>query len=600
MLRSKLKEEDKWDLTKYFKDDKEYERMYDETLNLLEDIVSRKGTIMRSANDLYEFLVLDDKLSINLEKIYVYSYLYHYSDTTDEKGKILKDKADKLDEKITSDTSFIRSEMLSVKYDYVLKLIEEDERLKFYAFSLEKLFRYEKHTLSEAEEKIISLASNAMGGTHNCFSALDNADAKFGFVKVNGKDVELTHSNYIKLVSDKDREVRKSVFLKYYEFFKNHYNTISEMYKGKVKEDLFMSTVRNFNSPLEMSLYRDNIDKSVYTNLISTIHDNLKPLHKYMKLRKDYFGFDEMHMYDVYMDMVDGETRKFTFEEARDIVLEAVSPLGNQYVEDLKKAFSNRWIDKYPNDGKRSGAYQWGSYGVDPYVSINFEGTEDSVSTLAHELGHAMHSYYSDKSQEYVYAGYPIFLAEIASTVNEVLLNDYMVKHAESDEEKLLYITSFLDKFRSTVYRQTQFAEFEMIAHDMEQNGEALTPESLGKVYFDINKMYYGDDIVSDDEIKYEWSRVPHFYTPFYVYKYATGFCAALAIANNILSNKEGARLKYLNFLKAGGSKYPLETLKDCGVDMTSKEPIESAINLFEEKLNQACEIVKRVKKDGK
>lgn len=600
MLRSKIKEEDKWDLTKYFKNDKEYEKMYNETLNLLDDMVSRKGTIMRSANDLYEFLVLDDKLSINLEKIYVYSYLYHYSDTTDEKGKILKDKADKLEEKITSDTSFVRSEMLSVKYDYVLKLIEEDERLKFYSFSLEKLFRYEKHTLSEKEERIISLASNAMGGTHNCFSALDNADAKFGFVKVNGKRFELTHSNYIKLVSDKDREVRKSVFLKYYEFFKNHYNTISEMYKGQVKEDLFMSTVRNFNSPLEMSLYSDNIDKSVYTNLISTIHDNLKPLHKYMKLRKDYFGFDKMHMYDIYIDMVDGETRKFTFDEARDIVLEAVSPLGNQYVEDLKKAFSKRWIDKYPNDGKRSGAYQWGSYGVDPYVSINFEGTEDSVSTLAHELGHAMHSYYSDKSQEYVYAGYPIFLAEIASTVNEVLLNDYMVKHAKSDEEKLLYITSFLDKFRATVYRQTQFAEFEMIVHDMEQNGEALTPDSLGKVYFDINKKYYGNDIVSDDEIKYEWSRIPHFYTPFYVYKYATGFCAALAIANNILSNKEGARFKYLDFLKAGGSKYPLETLKDCGVDMTSKEPIEAAISLFEEKLNQACEIVKKVKEDGK
>lgn len=600
MLRSKIKEEDKWDLTKYFKNDKEYEKMYNETLNLLDDMVSRKGTIMRSANDLYEFLVLDDKLSINLEKIYVYSYLYHYSDTTDEKGKILKDKADKLEEKITTDTSFVRSEMLSVKYDYVLKLIEEDERLKFYSFSLEKLFRYEKHTLSEKEERIISLASNAMGGSHNCFSALDNADAKFGFVKVNGKSFELTHSNYIKLVSDKDRKVRKKVFLKYYEFFKNHYNTISEMYKGQVKEDLFMSTVRNFNSPLEMSLYSDNIDKSVYTNLISTIHDNLKPLHKYMKLRKDYFGFDKMHMYDIYIDMVDGETRKFTFDEARDIVLEAVSPLGNQYVEDLKKAFSKRWIDKYPNDGKRSGAYQWGSYGVDPYVSINFEGTEDSVSTLAHELGHAMHSYYSDKSQEYVYAGYPIFLAEIASTVNEVLLNDYMVKHAKSDEEKLLYITSFLDKFRATVYRQTQFAEFEMIVHDMEQNGEALTPDSLGKVYFDINKKYYGNDIVSDDEIKYEWSRIPHFYTPFYVYKYATGFCAALAIANNILSNKEGARFKYLDFLKAGGSKYPLETLKDCGVDMTSKEPIEAAISLFEEKLNQACEIVKKVKEDGK
>lgn len=596
MLRNKIKEEDKWDLTKYFKSDNEYEVMYDETLRILDDIVSRKGTIMRSAKDLYEYLELDKKLSINIETIYVYSYLWHYSDTKDEKGKILRDKADKLDEKISTDTSFVRSELLGVSYDYVLGLIKEDSRLASYAFALEKMFRYEKHTLSEEEERIISLATNAMGGTHESFSALDNADAKFGVVEVNGEKIELTHSNYIKLVSDKDRKLRKEVFYQYYEFFKNHYNTITEMYKSHIKEDIFLSTVRKFNSPLEMSLYNDNIDISVYKNLINTLHDNLKPLYDYMKLRKDYFGLDEMHMYDIYVDMVEGETAKFTFEEAKDIVLKAVSPLGEKYVSDLTKAFDNRWIDKYPNDGKRSGAYQWGSYGIDPYVSVNFEGTEDSVSTLAHELGHAMHSYYSDTSQEYTYAGYPIFLAEIASTVNEVLLNDYMVKNAKDDNEKLLYITSFLDKFRATVYRQTQFAEFESIVHDMEQNGEAITPESLSNVYYDLNKLYYGDNVVSDDYIKYEWARIPHFYTSFYVYKYSTGFCAALAIASDILANKEGAKEKYLEFLSSGGSKYPLDTLKACGVDMTTKEPIEAAIKMFADKLNLAYEIVEKVK----
>ncbi len=596
MLRNKIKEEDKWDLTKYFKSDNEYEVMYDETLRILDDIVSRKGTIMRSAKDLYEYLELDKKLSINIETIYVYSYLWHYSDTKDEKGKILRDKADKLDEKISTDTSFVRSELLGVSYDYVLGLIKEDSRLASYAFALEKMFRYEKHTLSEEEERIISLATNAMGGTHESFSALDNADAKFGIVEVNGEKIELTHSNYIKLVSDKDRKLRKEVFYQYYEFFKNHYNTITEMYKSHIKEDIFLSTVRKFNSPLEMSLYNDNIDISVYKNLINTLHDNLKPLYDYMKLRKDYFGLDEMHMYDIYVDMVEGETAKFTFEEAKDIVLKAVSPLGEKYVSDLTKAFDNRWIDKYPNDGKRSGAYQWGSYGIDPYVSVNFEGTEDSVSTLAHELGHAMHSYYSDTSQEYTYAGYPIFLAEIASTVNEVLLNDYMVKNAKDDNEKLLYITSFLDKFRATVYRQTQFAEFESIVHDMEQNGEAITPESLSNVYYDLNKLYYGDNVVSDDYIKYEWARIPHFYTSFYVYKYSTGFCAALAIASDILANKEGAKEKYLEFLSSGGSKYPLDTLKACGVDMTTKEPIEAAIKMFADKLNLAYEIVEKVK----
>ncbi|MDE5889179.1 MAG: hypothetical protein K2H20_04075, partial [Bacilli bacterium] len=278
MLRNEIKEEDKWDLTKYFKDDKEYDAKYDETLKLLEEIVSRKGTLMRSANDLYEFLELDKKLSINIELIYVYSYLWHYSDTKDEKGKLLRDKADKLDEKITSETSFVRSELLSVSYDYVLGLIKEDKRLESYAFSLEKMFRYEEHTLSEQEEKIISLATNAMGATHDSFSALDNADARFGTIEVDGEETELTHSNYIKLVSDTDRDLRERVFKQYYEFFKNHYNTITEMYKGNVKEDIFLSKVRKFNSPLEMSLYNDNIDLSVYKNLINTMHENLSPL----------------------------------------------------------------------------------------------------------------------------------------------------------------------------------------------------------------------------------------------------------------------------------------------------------------------------------
>lgn len=596
MLRNKIKEEDKWDLTKYFKNEKEYENLYNDTLDILKEIVKRKGTLTKSAKNLYEYLELDKKLCINLELIYVYSYLYHYSDTTDGEGKILRDKADKLDEKVVAETSFVRSELLSVSYDYILGLIKEDKRLEHYAFALERMFRYESHTLSEKEERIISLATNAMGGTHNSYSALDNADAKFGTVNINGEEIELTQSNFIKLLGNKDQKVREKVFLKFYEFFKNHYNTITEMYKGSVKENIFLSTVRNFSSPLEMSLYGDNIDVSVYKNLIDTIHKNLKPLHDYMELRKTHLGLDELHMYDIYVDMVEGETQKFTFDEAKDLVLASVAPLGEKYVSDLTNAFESRWIDKYPNDGKRSGAYQWGSYGINPYVSLNFEGTEDSVSTLAHELGHAMHSYYSDSNQDYTYAAYPIFLAEIASTVNEVLLNEYMIKNAKNDSEKLLYITSFLDKFRATVYRQTQFAEFELIAHEMEQKGESLTPESLAKVYYDINKLYYGDKVVSDEAIQYEWSRIPHFYTAFYVYKYATGFCAALAIASDILTGKEGAKERYLEFLSSGGSKYPLETLASCGVDMTSKEPIEKGIKMFEDKLALAKNIIKKVK----
>ena len=596
MLRKDIDEKDKWDLTKFFKSDKDYDAVYNKVIKLNDEVVSYKGTIMRSSDGLYDFLELYNKLEYYLEKIYVYSYLFHYSDTKDDKGKVLISRADKLIEIVNSSTSFVRSEMLSVSYDYVLNLINENKKLKDYSFYLECLFRYGEHTLSDKEEKIISLAINAMGGNENVFSALNNSDAKFGEILDNGKKVELTHSNYISFMSNKNRKLRKKVFFKYYDFFKDHYNSITEMYKSKVKEDLFLSEVRKYSSPLEMSLFNDNIDVSVYKNLINTIHKNLNPLYDYMKLRKEYFGLKEMHMYDIYVDMVDSEARKFSFEEARDIICSAVSPLGEEYVTDLKKAFENRWIDKYPNDGKRSGAYEWGCYGIDPYVSINFEGTEDSVSTLAHELGHAMHTYYSNKSQNYIYANYPIFLAEIASTVNEVLLNDYMIKNAKTDQEKLVYISSFLDKFRGTVYRQTQFAEFEMIVHDMEQKGEALTPDSLSKLYYNLNKLYYGENVVSDDVIRYEWARIPHFYTPFYVYKYATGFCAALAIAGEILNGNEEMRKKYIEFLNSGSSKYPLDTLNACGVDMTSSYPIESAIKLFKDKLQQAYDIVKKVK----
>lgn len=596
MKRSEIKENDKWDLTKIIKDDKEYDATYKKILDIVDQIVKLKGVITESADNLYKYLSLDDELTLYTERFYVYSYLYHFSDTNDNKGLVLKDKADKVEELINEQTSFVRSELLSVKYDYIKKLIKSDKRLDKYSFVLEKMFRYEDHTLSKEEEQIISLASNAFGTPDNAFSALDNADATFGTIKVDGEDVEITHSNYYKLLCKHDREVRKNAFQLYHQFYAKHQNTLAEMYKGQVKEDLFMSKVRKFNSPLEASVYNDNISIDVYNNLIDTIHDNLGSLHDYLAFRKETLGLDELHMYDLVCNLLKQKKKKYTFEQARDIVLEAVKPLGEEYVNDLSQAFTNRWIDIYPNDGKRSGAYQWGAYRIDPYVSMNFEGNGDSVSTMAHELGHAMHSYYSDRNQDISYAQYPIFLAEIASTVNETLLCEYMINNARDDEEKLGYITEFLDRFRATVYRQVMFAEFEKIAHEMEQNGEALTPQSLGDVYYKLNKEYYGDDVVSDDLIRYEWSRIPHFYTSFYVYKYATGLCSAIAIASDILEGKKGAREKYLEFLKSGASKYPLDTLKACGVDMTSSEPIIKSIKFFEKRLAEAKEIAKKVK----
>jgi len=596
MQRSKIKESDKWDLTKFFKNEKEYEDLYKQTLEIVDKIVSMKGHLLDSSDSLFEYLTLDDELGINAEKLYVYSYMYHYQDTNDNYGLLIRDKADKLEEKINEKTAFVRSELLSAKYAKVKEMIKENKKLEAYAFALEKLFRYEDHTLSKEEEQIISLASNAFGTPDNAFSALDNADVKFGTVVVDGEEVEVTHSNFIKLLCNKDHDVRKNTFETYYKYYVDHQNTLAEMYKGQVKEDIFMSKVRKFSSPLEMSLYSDNISVDVYKNLIDTIHANFKPLYDYIDFRKETLELDEIHMYDLAVEIAKIEQKSYSFDEAQEIVLNAVKPLGDEYVRDLSQAFTNRWIDRYPNDGKRSGAYQWGSYRIDPFVSTNFEGTEDSVSTIAHELGHAMHSYYSDRNQSFTYAQYPIFLAEIASTVNEVLLNDYFIKNAKDDNEKFLYITSFLDRFRATVYRQTMFAEFEMIAHDMEQSGEALTAQSLGDLYYKLNDIYHGDTIIKDDLIRYEWSRIPHFYSPFYVYKYATGLCAAIAIATDILDGKKGAKEKYLEFLKSGSSKYPLDTLKACDVDMTTKEPIEKSIKFFEKRLAEAKEIMKKVK----
>lgn len=596
MKRSEIKEEDKWDLTKYFKSTKEYNDLYKETKKLIEEITKMENKIVSSSTSLYEYLELDLKANYNLEKIYTYSYLYHYSDMSNIEGLKLKDKADKLLEFCNEKTSFTNSELLSAPYSKIKEYLKENKNLEKYAFYLEKIFRYEEHTLSKEEEKIISMASNTFGTPDNVFSALDNSDAKFPTIIVNHKEIEINHSNYAELMNNKDRKVREETFKKYYSFYINHENTIAENYKGQIKEDLFMSKVRKFNSPLEMSLYNDNIPVKVYKNLIKTIHENLKPMYEYMELRKEFLGYKDLHMYDIYVDLTTNKLQKFTFDEGKDIVLNALKPLGDTYIKDLSKAFTDRWIDKFPNDNKRSGAYQWGSYGVTPFVSLNFSGIEDSVSTTAHELGHAMHSYYSDKNQEYQYAQYPIFLAEIASTVNEVLVNEYMINNAKSDSEKFLYITSFLDKYRATVYRQTMFAEFEMIIHDLERNGKSITKEVLASTYLELNKLYYGKNVISDDEIKYEWSRIPHFYTPFYVYKYATGFTAALAIASDILNNKENAKENYLEFLSSGGSKYPLEILKKCHVDMTKEEPIIKGIKMFEDKLKMAKKLAKKVK----
>lgn len=591
MKRDKIESKYKWDLTKIVKDEKEYQYMVDKVKELTSNIVDMKGTILSSKKNFKKYLELSNEMNLNLEKLYIYSYLLYYSDTTNTLYKEKSLIAEKLNEDVSNKLSFVDTEILSKTYEEVLELLNEEDT-KEYKFYFEKMFRYKNMTLSEKEEKIITEALSTFGTGDSVYSEIDNTDVKFDSVNIDGEKVELTHSNFIKFLHNKDQKIREEVFKKYYQYYIDRKNTIAACYKGQIKENFFISNIRKFETPLEYSLYKDNIDKELYLNLINVCHDKKYLMYDYMKVRKDILGLDEMHMYDLYVDLVNEKETNIDLEECKSMIVNALSPLGEDYIKDLNKAFNESWIDYYPNDGKRSGAYEWNTYRVDPYVSVNYENTFDSVNTLTHELGHAMHSYYSDKNNSYLYNAYPIFLAEIASTVNEVLLSEYMISNAKSKEEKILYISKFLNKVRTTIFRQTKFAEFEMIMHNKYKENIPLTEQEFSKTYYDLNKLYYGNDIICDEEISLEWERIPHFYTSFYVYKYATGLCAALIIANNILENKPNAREDYMKFLSSGCRDYPLNILKNCGIDITKKEVLNNAFNIFENRLNELKELI--------
>lgn len=589
--RSDIPNNYKWDLSKMYSNSSDIDSDIELVKSLTPQILEYKGHILDSSSTLYAFMKLTEKQDRILEKLYVYSKMSFDVDTKDNKTKSLKMKIEKLSDELNEAYSFITPEFMEGDYNLVLKYIEENPKLEEYKFNLECIYRYKNHSLSKIEEDIFVKAVNVFGNCSEAFNAIDNADIDLGYITYNGKKVKLTSSNYGIMMKDKDRNTRIEAFNNMYNYYKNHKNTLASLYVGEIKESRFVSNVKKYNSTLEESLYSDNIDISVYKNLISAIHDNMSVMYEYMGVRKKLLGLDEMHMYDIYVDLVDKKEESIEFEEGKKILFEALKPLGDKYLSDLNKAFDEHWIDIYPSEGKKSGAYSWGCYDSYPYVLLNYNDTIDSVSTMAHELGHSMHSFYS-KKQNYVDSSYPIFLAEIASTVNEVILNDYLYKHAKTKEEKMYYLTDFLDLVRTTIFRQTMFAEFEMLMHDKYQNGVSLTEEEISNTYYDLNKLYYGDNVVSDDLIRYEWSRIPHFYTPFYVYKYATGLSSALSIASRIISGDTKTRDNYLEFLSSGGSDYPLNILNKVDVDMTSKEPINEAIELFKQKLEELKELM--------
>ena len=590
--RNEVPNEYKWNLSKMYEDETKIEEDINKVKSLTPKILEYKTHIMDSADTLYNFLKLTEEQDRILEKLYVYSKMSFDVDTKDNKTKALKMRIEKLNEDISENYSFIEPEMLEFDYNKVLDYIKQNKALEEYRFYLESIYRFKSHSLSQIEEDIYVKALNAFGNCSEVFTNINNADIDLGYIKdEKNNDVKLTSSNYSNYMKSKDRRVRKDAFDAMYNYYKNLKNTLAATYVGEIKESSFITKVKKYNSTLERSLFPDNIDLKVYKNLIDTIHKNMNLMYEYMDLRKKALKLDEMHMYDIYVDLVDNKNDKIPFEEGKKILFEALKPLGEKYLNDLKKAFDEKWIDIYPNEGKKSGAYSWGCYDSYPYLLLNYNDTVDSVSTMGHELGHSMHSYYS-KSQNYVDSSYPIFLAEIASTVNEVIINDYLYKNAKTKDEKIYYLTDFLDSVRTTIYRQTMFAEFEMLMHQKESDGISLTEEEISKTYYDLNKLYYGDSVVSDYNIRYEWSRIPHFYTPFYVYKYATGLSSALSIASRILAGDYETRDSYLEFLKSGGNDYPLNILKRVGVDMTTSKPIEDALNMFKEKLNELKELL--------
>lgn len=420
------------------------------------------------------------------------------------------------------------------------------------------------------------------------FALFSNADLEFPEITdENGEQVRITHGRYISMLSSKNRDVRKAAFTGLYSTYDKFQNTLAALYSGQVRQLMFKAKARGYSSTLEAAVDANNVSPRVYENLVEAVNENMDKMYRYVNIRKKCLGVSELHMYDVYTSMIAGADRKVPFEEAKETVLKALAPLGERYVSLVKRGFDNRWLDVYENQGKRSGAYSAGAYGVHPYVLLNYDDTLDNMFTLAHEMGHAMHSYFSNETQPFLYSRYKIFVAEVASTCNEVLLMEYLLGRTEDKKERAYLINHFLDSFKSTVYRQTMFAEYEKITNAMAEQGESLTAEVLKKVYYDLNCKYFGPEMVSDEEIAYEWCRIPHFYMNFYVYQYATGFSAAVAIARRILKEGQTAVDDYMKFLSGGCSKSPVELLKIAGVDMTTKAPIQAALDVFGELLDE-------------
>ena len=580
MNRDSIDKKYQWDLSKIYGSLDEFRNDISSVKDKLPKF-SKFRDVKYDEEDLYELMELCMSVSRVLDKLQAYTSLLCDEDTSINRNQELKEEVSNLCSEYSKATYFIDADILKLDYAYIEELYKKNSKLLDYELYFKELFRYKEHTLSNEEEKLLANLSLTFGNNYETYELLKDSDMTFPNFMVGSEDYELDNSKYSLYIESDNREVRKRAFETLYDTYKSFKNVFASLITSNIKEEVAMAKIKKYNSSIEASMYHDELDLSIYNNLLGTVNERMSVLHKYYDLKKKVLGVDELHLYDVYANLVSLDNFKYPFDKAREIVVNALSVLGDEYVSILKEGLSNRWIDVYPNRGKRTGGYSSGSYDTDPYILLNYQDKYDDMSTLAHELGHSIHSYYTRHNNPYQYGHYSIFVAEVASTVNELLLAKYVIKNSNDKNEKLFILNRMMELFRATIYRQTMFAEFEKNIYNMIEDSKPVTADILSDEYYRLNEIYFGKNVCVDDDVRYEWERIPHFFYNFYVYKYATGLSAACYIVTSLLDGKITSE-DYISFLKCGKSKSPLDSLKVAGVDLSDKSVISSAIDMFD------------------
>lgn len=577
----------KWDLSKLVKDEDHYEDLVQEAKDLIKRLKDLEDNFIENIKD---YLETYEKAHRIVANIMAYSKMKHDEDTRLDYGQKITLEADDLYNYFQKNTSSLRPNILSIDKDKLEDLIK-DQDLEDYRLFIERIYRYKDHTLRENEEEILKSMGFLQSAPQTSYNLLTNADIEFEDMTTT--DGQLNHANYISYLMSEDPKVREEAFFKYYKSYKKISNTLSSLYTTNVRAISTEASLRNFESARHMELFADDVDTQVYDNLVEVVRDNLPGLHKYYRLKKDHIGLESQHMYDTYLPIVEPKVKDIPYDEAREIIIKALAPMGDDYVDKIKEAFDSNWIHVYPNQAKTSGAYSYGTYDSDPYILLNYDNNYNSMFTLAHELGHSIHSYYSRDNNDYLYSGYSIFVAEVASTTSELLLLNYLLGEAEDVDEKIYLIDHYIDSFKSTVFRQTMFAEFEKMTHEKIEAGESLTLKDYSDIYYKLNEDYFGDSVVVDEDIAIEWARIPHFYRDFYVYKYATGFISAVKLSQDILTQDESKLQAYKEFLKDGSKHFPLDQLRSAGVDLSKKETMEESMQVFNNLIEELENLIK-------